>query len=137
MIFLGLLIETVIDIREKRIWIPILLIELPILIGLKYLIGQGDIFLWIASIGVGSFFYIVSIVTKGQLGKGDALLFCMTGAGFGLWNNMMMIYITFFLAFLAALFLLIVKKVNRKYSMPLAPFVLASYILLVLGEQIS
>lgn len=137
MIFLGLLTETVIDIREKRIWIPILLIELPILIGLKYLIGQGDIFLWIASIGVGSFFYIVSIVTKGQLGKGDALLFCMTGAGFGLWNNMMMIYITFFLAFLAALFLLIVKKVNRKYSMPLAPFVLASYILLVLGEQIS
>lgn len=134
-IFLGLILETVTDIREKRIWLPILVMEVPILLGLNYMIGKGNMLLWIASIGFGAFFYLISIITRGQLGKGDALLFCVTGAGIGLWNNIMVIYLTFFLAFLGAVFFLVIKKTGKKYCMPLAPFVLASYTIVFLAEQ--
>jgi prepilin signal peptidase PulO-like enzyme (type II secretory pathway) len=54
----------------------------------------------------------------------------MTGAGIGLSYNLMLIYLTFIFAFLAAVFLWAVKRVDKKYAMPLTPFVLLSYVLL-------
>lgn len=130
----GLVVETIEDIREKKICLAVVLIELPILMGVQYWLGRGGAALWIASFGVGLFFYLISVVTKEQIGKGDAFVFCMTGAGIGLADNLVLIYVAFFLAFFAAVFLWMVKGVNKKYSMPLTPFILCSY-LLVMGYR--
>ena len=59
----------------------------------------------------------------------------MTGAGVGLYDNLLLIYVAFFLAFLAAVFLWAVRGVNKKYSIPLTPFILCAY-LLVAGIRI-
>ena len=128
--FIGLLTEAVIDILQKKIWLPVIIIELPVLIGIHYMFGQGSISLWVASVGA-AFFYVVSIVSREQLGKGDALLFGLSGAGVGLWNNLILIYLTFLLAFFGAVFLLVVKKAGRSQTMPLAPFLLAAYLILL------
>ena len=133
-VLLGLIIETVVDIREKKVWIPVVLIEIPVLLGFNCWIGNGSILLFIASFGIGAVFYLISVITKGQIGKGDALIFCMTGAGIGLVDNILIIYLTFFLAFLAAVFLWLVKKVGRKYTMPLVPFILCAYMIVVGGR---
>ncbi len=131
LVLIGLLIETIKDIREKKISLLVVIVEFPVLIVARYLTGQGSVALWAASLGIGTFFYLASIVTGGQIGKGDAFVLCMTGAGVGLYGNLLIIYISFFLAFLAAVFLLVFRKVDRKYSMPLTPFILCAYLLVV------
>ena len=60
---------------------------------------------------------------------GDAFLFGMTGAGLGWRKNFMLIYVAFFLVFIVALFLVAVRKKDRKYEIPLSPFVLLAYFL--------
>lgn len=130
-VFLGLFAETITDVLDRKIWMPLMIIELPLLLGLNYAAGRGSVSLWIGSIGIGLLFYLLSVVTGGQIGKGDALLFCMTGAGVGLWENFILIYLTFLLAFLAAMFLFVVKRVSRKKTIPLAPFLLLAYLIQV------
>ena len=127
LLFAGLLFEAVIDIREQKIWLPLVFLEITILTGLNYSMGRGGIMLWAASFGTGAVIYFVSIVTKGQIGKGDAYLFAMTGAGMGFLGNIALLYLTFLFAFLAAAFFWLVKKAGWEFRMPLAPFVLASY----------
>lgn len=134
-LLVGLIVETIDDIRERRICTVVVWIELPILIGARYWMGEGGVAVWIASFGIGAFFYMISVVSREQIGKGDAFVFCMTGAGIGLFNNLLVIYVAFLLAFLAAVFLWAVRKVNAKYSIPLTPFILCSY-LLVTGRRI-
>jgi len=131
LLFAGLILETAIDIRRQKIWIPVILAEVPLLLGLNYLLEQGGILQWAASIGTGAVFYLISVVTKGQIGKGDAFLFVMTGAGMGVAGNIKLIYLTFFIAFFAAAFLWLIKKTGKDYRMPLAPFVLTSFCLLM------
>lgn len=130
-ILAGLILEVIEDITEKKIWMPVILIELPVLLGVNYWLGKGGILLLIASFGIGGFFYLISVLTKEQIGKGDAFVFCMTGAGLGIIENLLLIYITFLLAFFAAIFLWGIKKVGKKYSMPLMPFVLCAYIVVM------
>lgn len=134
-LLLGLIIEMIGDIRERKICFFVVIMELPVLIGMRYWIGEGGITIWLASLGIGALFYLISVVTREQIGKGDAWVFCMTGAGIGLFYNLLLIYVTFFLAFLAAIFLQVVKRVNKKYSMPLTPFVVCAYFI-VIGYQV-
>lgn len=131
----GLVVEAIKDIKEKKIYLAVVLVELPVLMGAQYWMGKGGVAIWIASVGIGAFFYLISVITRGQIGKGDALVFCMTGAGVGLYDNLLLIYVAFFLAFLAAVFLWAVRGVNKKYSIPLTPFILSAY-LLVAGIRI-
>jgi prepilin signal peptidase PulO-like enzyme (type II secretory pathway) len=131
LLFAGLLVEAVVDMRRQKIWIAAAVAEIPLLMGLNYWLGCGGIRLWAASLGVGGVFYGISVVTREQLGKGDAFLFAMTGAGVGLADMMLVLYLTFFLAFLAAAYLWLVKRVGRNHRMPLAPFVLAAYCLVI------
>jgi len=130
-LLVGLIVETIEDVKEKKICLAVVLMELPILMGVRYWLGEGGASLWIASFGVGGLFYFISVVTKGQIGKGDAFIFCMIGAGIGLSGNLLLIYVAFFLAFLGAVFLWVAKGVNKKYSMPLMPYILCSYLLVV------
>lgn len=134
LLFIGLLIETVADIRKQKIWIPLIIVEIPCLIGLHYLMDQGSIGLWGACLGVGAIFYLISIVTKEQIGKGDAFLLAMAGAGVGMPDMVILLYLTFFIAFFAAAYLWLVKKVGKDYRMPLAPWVFASYCLIVVEK---
>ena len=78
-------------------------------------------------------FMISSVASRGQLGFGDALLFAITGFGLGFMANIFIIMFSFILAFFAAVFLVVVKHKPRNYCMPLAPFVLSSFILYVAG----
>ena len=85
----GLVVEAIKDIKEKKIYLVVVLVELPVLMGAQYWMGKGGAAIWIASVGIGAFFYLISVITRGQIGKGDALVFCMTGAGVGLYDNLL------------------------------------------------
>ncbi|MDD7404022.1 MAG: hypothetical protein SO170_04560 [Butyribacter sp.] len=130
LVFLGLLAECVVDVVEKKVWMPVILAEYAALFWLQYLLNQINLGLLAASLGIGLFFFVISVISHGQIGKGDAFLFGMTGAGLGLKDNIVLIYLTFLLAFIGALFLLIIKKSGRKKEMPLTPYILGAYLIL-------
>lgn len=126
----GLVTASYTDIRRQEIWLPPLLAEIPVLILLHYIYGNAGASLWIASVGCFVFFYIISVATGGQLGRGDAVLFGMTGAGIGLYGNLLLIYLTFFIAFMAAVFQVVVRRADKKKQMPLAPMALGAFVIL-------
>lgn len=126
----GLVIASYTDICKRKIWLPPLLAETPILLILNCIFGHSGVSLWIASMGCFALFYVISVVTGGQLGKGDAVLFGMTGAGIGLANNLLLIYLTFLIAFIAAVFQVVVRRADRKKQMPLAPMALGAFVVI-------
>lgn len=135
-ILLSLLLEMFIDIREKKIWLPILYFVFPILIGLNTYLGQGNIQLWVGSAGIGGILLIISFITGEQIGRGDAVLFAVIGAGVGLWTNLLLLYMTFLLAFVWGIFLLAVKHANSQKEIPMTPFLFLSYAIWLVKELV-
>ena len=60
-----------------------------------------------------------------------AFLFGMTGAAMGLWKNVMIIYISFMIAFVVALYLIILRKKNKETAFPFAPCIGLAYFLVL------
>jgi len=82
------------------------------------------------------FFMASSAASRGQLGTGDAFLFALTGLGLGVMVNIFIIMFSLILAFFAAVFLVLVRHKPKNYGIPLAPFVLSSFIIYVAGLYI-
>ena len=74
---------------------------------------------------------IISLITRGSCGYGDACLITAAGAFLG-WNeNIMLIVFSFIAAALGGAFLLIFKKKKIKDSIAFAPFVLGGYVFML------
>lgn len=126
---IGMLFAIVTDICQKMIAIYVILGITVLLSVLQYF--NGNRFIWIISLGSGVFFYMVSLLTREKMGKGDAFLFGMTGAAMGLWKNIMIIYISFMIAFFVALFLIIIRKKSKDTAFPFAPCIGLAYFLVL------
>lgn len=134
-IILGtvLLICTITDLKYKEIYMPVIIAGLLLVV--FFHIWQQDFkFRDIAgTVVIFVFFMVSSAASRGQLGAGDAFLFALTGLGLGIMANIFIIMFSFILAFCVAVFLVIVKHKTRNYGIPLAPFVLSSFIIYVAG----
>lgn len=87
-----------------------------------------------ASIGI--FLMMVSVVTKGQIGIGDGIICCFTGAACGFSENISILFIGLLLSAITATFLLIGKKSRKKTEIPFVPFLFLSYCCMQLLEKI-
>lgn len=126
---IGLFICTITDIRSKKIYLGVVIPVSIICIVLNIITGQLNLFEVISLIITGGLFIAISVISGGQLGLGDVCVYIMTGVGIGSINNIYLIFISFMIAALGAEYLMLVKKKGRKYQMPLAPYVLAGYII--------
>lgn len=79
-----------------------------------------------ALVGVGMLG--ISILTKGAVGKGDGFVFCVTGIALGGTKNLSLLVMSLFLSSIFCAVLLVLKKVNRKDTIPWIPFVFISYL---------
>jgi leader peptidase (prepilin peptidase)/N-methyltransferase len=88
--------------------------------------------LWnsIGGFAVGAFVVLVSVVTVGKIGMGDALLLCLTGMALGFWSNLELFAVALLLAAIISIILLVVRLADRKKSIPFVPFILISYLFL-------
>ena len=77
---------------------------------------------------VGVVLLILSVLTGGRIGAGDAVLLIVTGIYLGLKQNLELFFGGLILCSIWALGLLLLHKKNRKDSIPFVPFLLASYI---------
>lgn len=74
---------------------------------------------------------LLSKVTGGKIGIGDGSLLCVTGLGLGFWINVELFGIALSLAALVSILLLILRKADRKKSIPFVPFLLTGYVILL------
>lgn len=86
---------------------------------------------WLPGIAVGGFLYVVSRISRGRVGVGDALVYAVTGMALGISRNVELLAVSLFLASAAALVLVTVRRVGRNYAMPFVPFTAAAFVLVV------
>ena len=75
-------------------------------------------------------------LARGAIGTGDVLLFAVSGLYLGLVWNLIFIWTACFFTLLTGGVLLALKKIERKGSLPLAPFALAAWAVLGAGGLI-
>lgn len=82
---------------------------------------------WFPGVLVGLFLYLVSRITRGAVGEGDALVYFLTGAALGLTQNVELLMISLFFSSLAAGFLILFRHVGKTYKIPFVPFTAIAY----------
>lgn len=83
--------------------------------------------------GVGfGFLFVVSLLTKGSIGMGDAKLFAVIGLMSGSFCTYSTLLVSLVLCAIVSLIGLATKKMTRKDSLPFGPFIAVGYILSVL-----
>ena len=131
-----LLVMAVLDIKSRRI--PLLpgVILLVVITGLCIPFA-ADILSRLLGVAVGAFLYIVSKVSRGEVGEADAFVYAVTGMTIGIYHNVEVMLVSLFFAAIVSAFLLVIKRVDRKYKLPFIPFTFAGYVVvMVLTELI-
>lgn len=76
---------------------------------------------------LGVLLFVVSLLTRGALGKGDGIFIGIVGLNLGFSTIFSVFMGALLLAAFLAVLLLIVKKANRKTAFPFLPFLGVSY----------
>ena len=129
----GLFICTITDLKSKQIYLPVVVADSLLLVG--YHIWQQDMSVKevIGTVIIIAFFLSLSLLTKEQIGLGDVLMFAMTGIGLGVLNNIFILMICFAEIFMFAIILVVFMKKSRNYRIPVAPFLLLSFVIFAAG----
>lgn len=115
-----------IDKRTKQI--PIMpLLGLSIVFVVCNFILEKGIFEWLSGIVIGIVLLVVSIITSGRIGAGDALVYVLTGIVLGIYKNLELLILALFFASIASAILIFVKHVGKNYRIPFLPFTALAY----------
>lgn len=126
-IFLSLC--TVQDVKTKTISNKVLslwAVSSLCLLALSRSISLGQM---IAGLSVGLLLLVFSLLSREQIGKGDALVFCILGMGHGMYVNVAILLLSLFFSAVTAVVLLVCAKVGRKEQIAFLPFILTAYVL--------
>ncbi|MDF2586333.1 MAG: peptidase prepilin type [Anaerocolumna sp.] len=116
------------DIKKKQISLKLILVGfVTLIIGSSFIY---DISIWnrIAGLSLGFILIILNPITKGQIGIGDGLIVCCIGLCVGFLGNAMILITSLFISAAVSLYLLVVKRVKRNYTIPFIPFILIGYL---------
>ncbi|MBQ6538283.1 MAG: prepilin peptidase [Eubacterium sp.] len=131
-----LLVMAVLDIKSRRIPLQPGMILLVVITGLSIPFA-ADIVSRLLGVAVGAFLYIVSKISRGEVGEADAFVYAVTGMTIGIYHNVEVLLVSLFFAAIVSAFLLVIKRVDRKYKLPFIPFTFAGYVVvMVLTELI-
>lgn len=129
-ILLLLLPSALLDIKQKKIWLPWLgafFVESVVLL----LIGVSNWNIFVFGMLPGVVLIVVSIVTRGEIGLGDGYLVCVLGSLVGLKDIVNILTWAILLLAVTGIFLVVVKHWGRKSTLPFVPFLLVAYIMQV------
>jgi leader peptidase (prepilin peptidase)/N-methyltransferase len=130
LLILGICCVT--DFLYQKIWMPVVLFSMPGIVICLSLTGEWNWSNLAAGLLVCLFFEGMSVLTRGQLGKGDGAVLGLVSLALGVWDGTLFLMASFFYAFVAALFLVIFLRKKRNTKMPFVPFVLLGYITVLL-----
>ncbi|MCR4999545.1 MAG: prepilin peptidase [Lachnospiraceae bacterium] len=91
----------------------------------------------LGGVAIGAILYGISILSKEQIGKGDALVFMGTGVFLGWWSNLMLLWTSLLLAGIYGSVYSIVCKKTKETCLPFLPFVFVSLVILALAGGLA
>ncbi len=130
-----LLTISIIDIKAKII--PDKLIVLGSILGLINILLNNNPSIISGLLGLvicGGLMGIISMLTKGALGMGDAKLFACIGIFLGLQATLGIMLMSTILSGLAGLILLAFRMADRKTTLPFAPFIFAATVFMMISK---
>lgn len=133
-ILILLIICSITDIKTKQISLKICISFLMFGFGWKIMIEDMslmDISLVNICFGTvpGIILYAVSILSRGGIGKGDAVLMGVIGMYIGIKNSIILFVSALLLIACFSIVLIILKKGNMKTKIPFVPFILIAFII--------
>lgn len=124
-----LILCSITDIKERKIYAEVCIIFMLIGVILEFIIRQRNLLDICLGILPGIFIYMVFIVTREGIGKGDAMVFITTGVFMGIINSIFLLIFSLILVGITAFIIIILKKGNKKTKIPFVPFVTISFII--------
>lgn len=121
LIFMG--IEAIIDLRKKEIYMFPVVIAGVIGIFVNVFVLKTDIKALLMGFLIGIIVAVISIISKGGIGMGDALILGVCGIYYGFDETFRIYFIALVMAALIGLILLIKNPQNRKRQIPFIPFI--------------
>lgn len=116
------------DIKKKEV--SVILIAAAGIFGVVWHVYFSRITIWnlLGGIGVGVVMYVISLLSREQIGKGDALLITVTGIYLGFWGNIILLWVASLFAGLGGVVAVSFFGKGRGFEIPFVPFVFAAYI---------
>lgn len=114
------------DIRKKEIpVIPGIVCAAAVV--LQQMLRENPWMEWLPGISTGLLLWAVSKLSHGAVGERDALVYAVMGLSLGFTASLEVLMVSLFLAAVAGAFLLVFRRVGRRYKMPFIPFTAAAY----------
>lgn len=119
------------DIRYKKV--SVIVIVMAGIVGVCCHLYYGRLSIWemLGGAAIGGVMLVVSILSKGKIGKGDALMLTVTGIYLGILLNLALLWLSSIMVAIFGFFATLTKGKGRKFEIPLAPFLLISYVILL------
>lgn len=130
LIYLGVM--AIIDVKTKKI---------PIVPGALCLFGVSTGQMvngtswqnWLPGVIIGCILYMISKLSRGAIGEGDAFIYVLTGATVGIAKNVEILLISLFLCSLFSLALFVLGRVKKKDQIAFVPFIFVAYGMVIIG----
>ncbi len=129
-LFIYFFAASIYDVKDREIPLFISAAAACLLFAIRlYFVCRSEMAIQTAFLGVaiGIALLIISVLSKGEIGAGDGILFIVSGFVFGFYENGVLLFVSLAFAAIAGGVLIVVKRVGRKYELPFAPFVFAGY----------
>ncbi|MBE5957531.1 MAG: hypothetical protein E7254_01540 [Lachnospiraceae bacterium] len=129
MAFIFIVVCTAMDMKEKNIGIEWLVMFF--VLGIVYSMyvereGRQIIFSMIPGIIV----LILAIITREKIGKGDGVMIVNLGILLGFKNIINVLMVSLIVCAVASLLMIVIKRVNKNYEIPFAPFLMVALALI-------
>lgn len=134
----------IVDIKKREVDIRFLMAGFLIALTapvLELMFGDETVLLLLINTGgglmTGLVFLAVSVMTREEIGRADALVLCQTGIAFGLKGNLVIIGSALILSLPTALFMLVVRKAGKKSRIPFIPLIFFGFVVLCWTEYMN
>lgn len=125
------------DIWKRQVHVAVISIFGIIGIVLHVYYAKQSAFDLFAGMLVGIVLYIISILSGGRIGRGDALLVTSMGTYLGFWDNLTVLWMASVMAAVFGVMILIFLKKEREKRLPFVPFLLVAYLLFLTLSQMQ
>lgn len=134
-LLLGVLgVHSIEDIWQKKITAAVTFVFSVIGIVLQVWNGNHSMVQTLSGMALGVCIMGCSYLTKGKIGIGDGMILVMTGSYLGIVDNLCLLCISFFLAGILGI-LLLVLGFDKQTKIPFVPFLFLGELLMVIGGR--
>lgn len=133
-LFIWLLLCSLEDLKRQEINIVLIGLGSGLLFLISIFLGELNFWDRFAGFVLGLIIIILHKVTREQIGLGDGLILCATGIALGFNTNVAILINSLLFSAVFSLIYIIIKKANKKTTIPFVPFVLLASLGVIFSE---